>query len=205
VPNTDRPDHPERHRQAHDLNVVIGQGHFIKTVEDLHETPVSASPVLRFGVALRRRRGRVSSGVPATTVTAPVISVWPPTSVAATSSRAARIAANSSSIARSVVPGGSRTVARNQRGRTPITAISLAFTLKPSNRFSPTPPTGVPTAGGSSRLDPGAPIGGAAAVVSVSENVNYIISQEIHDVVRESTYPQTPELDIPAHTRNRCA
>ncbi len=34
-----------------DLNVIIGQAHFIKTVEDLHETLAGASPQLRFGVA----------------------------------------------------------------------------------------------------------------------------------------------------------
>ena len=34
-----------------DLNVIIGQAHFIKTVEDLHEALVGASPHLRFGLA----------------------------------------------------------------------------------------------------------------------------------------------------------
>jgi len=34
-----------------DLNVVIGQAHFIKTVEDLHETIAGVSPHLRFGLA----------------------------------------------------------------------------------------------------------------------------------------------------------
>ncbi len=32
------------------VNVIIGQAHFIKTVEDLHETLAGASPHLRFGV-----------------------------------------------------------------------------------------------------------------------------------------------------------
>lgn len=32
------------------MNVIIGQAHFIKTVEDLHETLVGASPHLRFGL-----------------------------------------------------------------------------------------------------------------------------------------------------------
>jgi adenosine/AMP kinase len=32
------------------MNVVIGQAHFIKTVEDLHETLAGASPHLRFGL-----------------------------------------------------------------------------------------------------------------------------------------------------------
>ncbi len=34
-----------------DVNVIIGQSHFIKTVEDLHETLAGASPHLRFGLA----------------------------------------------------------------------------------------------------------------------------------------------------------
>ncbi len=34
-----------------DMNVIIGQAHFIKTVEDLHETLAGASPTLRFGLA----------------------------------------------------------------------------------------------------------------------------------------------------------
>jgi adenosine/AMP kinase len=38
----DRPD---------DANVIIGQAHFIKTVEDLHEALAGTSPHLRFGLA----------------------------------------------------------------------------------------------------------------------------------------------------------
>ena len=34
-----------------EMNVVIGQAHFIKTVEDLHETLAGVSPQLRFGLA----------------------------------------------------------------------------------------------------------------------------------------------------------
>jgi adenosine/AMP kinase len=34
-----------------DMNVIIGQAHFIKTVEDLHEALAGVSPQLRFGVA----------------------------------------------------------------------------------------------------------------------------------------------------------
>ncbi|MGE5285676.1 MAG: adenosine-specific kinase [Micromonosporaceae bacterium] len=34
-----------------DVNVIIGQSHFIKTVEDLHEALAGVSPHLRFGVA----------------------------------------------------------------------------------------------------------------------------------------------------------
>ena len=34
-----------------DMNVIIGQAHFIKTVDDLHEALAGVSPHLRFGVA----------------------------------------------------------------------------------------------------------------------------------------------------------
>jgi len=34
-----------------DVNVIVGQAHFIKTVEDLHEALAGVSPHLRFGVA----------------------------------------------------------------------------------------------------------------------------------------------------------
>ena len=34
-----------------DANVVIGQAHFIKTVEDLHEALIGVSPHLKFGLA----------------------------------------------------------------------------------------------------------------------------------------------------------
>jgi len=34
-----------------DVNVIVGQSHFIKTVEDLHEALAGASPYLRFGIA----------------------------------------------------------------------------------------------------------------------------------------------------------
>ncbi|MEU7632595.1 adenosine-specific kinase [Nocardia sp. NPDC049220] len=40
-----------------DLNVIIGQAHFIKTVEDLHETLVGVSPHLRFGLAFCEASG----------------------------------------------------------------------------------------------------------------------------------------------------
>ena len=38
-------------RKPADMNVIIGQAHFIKTVEDLHETLAGSSPRLRFGLA----------------------------------------------------------------------------------------------------------------------------------------------------------
>ncbi len=40
-----------------DLNVVIGQAHFIKTVDDLHETLAGVSPTLRFGVGFCEASG----------------------------------------------------------------------------------------------------------------------------------------------------
>jgi len=40
-----------------DLNLVLGQAHFIKTVEDLHEALVGSSPHLRFGVAFCESSG----------------------------------------------------------------------------------------------------------------------------------------------------
>jgi len=39
-----------------DLNVILGQSHFIKTVEDLHETCVNV-PGLRFGIAFNEASG----------------------------------------------------------------------------------------------------------------------------------------------------
>lgn len=40
-----------------DLNVVIGQAHFIKTVEDLHEAMVGVGGSLRFGLAFCEASG----------------------------------------------------------------------------------------------------------------------------------------------------
>ena len=40
-----------------DLNVVIGQAHLIKAVEDLHEALAGVSPSLRFGVAFCEASG----------------------------------------------------------------------------------------------------------------------------------------------------
>lgn len=39
------------------LNVIIGQAHFIKAVEDLHEALAGASPHLRFGIAFCEASG----------------------------------------------------------------------------------------------------------------------------------------------------
>ncbi len=40
-----------------DLNVIIGQAHFIKTVEDLYEVLVQAVPGIKFGVAFCEASG----------------------------------------------------------------------------------------------------------------------------------------------------
>jgi uncharacterized protein len=40
-----------------DTNIIIGQAHFIKTVDDLHEALVGVSPHLRFGVAFCEASG----------------------------------------------------------------------------------------------------------------------------------------------------
>jgi adenosine/AMP kinase len=39
-------------------NVIIGQSHFIKTVEDLYETLASSSPTLKFGIAFCEASGK---------------------------------------------------------------------------------------------------------------------------------------------------
>jgi adenosine/AMP kinase len=39
------------------LDLVLGQSHFIKTVEDLHETLAASSPHLRFGLAFCEASG----------------------------------------------------------------------------------------------------------------------------------------------------
>jgi adenosine/AMP kinase len=41
-----------------DMNVIVGQAHFIKTVEDVHEVLAGASPQLQFGVAFCEASGR---------------------------------------------------------------------------------------------------------------------------------------------------
>ena len=40
-----------------DVNLIFGQAHFIKTVEDIHEAIISASPRIRFGVAFCESSG----------------------------------------------------------------------------------------------------------------------------------------------------
>jgi adenosine/AMP kinase len=40
-----------------DLNLILGQSHFIKTVEDLYETLAGSSPHLKFGIAFCESSG----------------------------------------------------------------------------------------------------------------------------------------------------
>ncbi len=41
-----------------DINFILGQSHFIKTVEDLHEALVTAVPGIRFGLAFCEASGK---------------------------------------------------------------------------------------------------------------------------------------------------
>lgn len=40
-----------------DVNIILGQSHFIKTVEDLHEALVNTVPGIRFGLAFAEASG----------------------------------------------------------------------------------------------------------------------------------------------------
>ena len=40
-----------------EINFILGQSHFIKTVEDIHETAVSSVPGIKFGVAFCEASG----------------------------------------------------------------------------------------------------------------------------------------------------
>ncbi len=39
------------------MNVIVGQAHFVKTIEDLHEAMAGTSPQLRFGIAFCEASG----------------------------------------------------------------------------------------------------------------------------------------------------
>jgi hypothetical protein len=41
-----------------EINFILGQSHFIKTVEDIHEALVSAAPGIKFGVAFCEASGK---------------------------------------------------------------------------------------------------------------------------------------------------
>lgn len=40
-----------------DMNFILGQSHFIKTVEDIHETIVTTAPHMKFGIAFCESSG----------------------------------------------------------------------------------------------------------------------------------------------------
>lgn len=44
-------------RKPDEVNLILGQAHFIKTVDDLHEALVGAVPEIRFGVAFCESSG----------------------------------------------------------------------------------------------------------------------------------------------------
>jgi len=44
-------------KKPDDVNLILGQSHFIKTVEDLHEALVGAVPGIRFGLAFCESSG----------------------------------------------------------------------------------------------------------------------------------------------------
>lgn len=46
-----------RFEKPDELNFILGQSHFIKTVEDLHEAVVQASPTIKFGIAFCESSG----------------------------------------------------------------------------------------------------------------------------------------------------
>lgn len=44
-------------QKPEDVNIILGQSHFIKTVEDLHEAMVNAVPGIKFGLAFCEASG----------------------------------------------------------------------------------------------------------------------------------------------------
>src|SRR5215469_7248163 len=49
--------HAVKLRIPENANIVLGQSHFIKTVEDLYEAMVNSAPQIRFGVAFNEASG----------------------------------------------------------------------------------------------------------------------------------------------------
>lgn len=47
------------------INFILGQSHFIKTVEDIHETLVSSVPGIKFGLAFCEASGKCLIGLAA--------------------------------------------------------------------------------------------------------------------------------------------
>jgi len=49
--------HAVRLRIPENANIVLGQSHFIKTVEDIYEAMVNSAPAVKFGVAFNEASG----------------------------------------------------------------------------------------------------------------------------------------------------
>ena len=47
----------EQMEYPEDCNIILGQSHFIKTVEDLYEALITSSPSLQFGIAFCEASG----------------------------------------------------------------------------------------------------------------------------------------------------
>ncbi|MCK4917057.1 MAG: adenosine-specific kinase [Candidatus Omnitrophica bacterium] len=45
-------------KKPKDMNVIIGQAHFIKTVEDIYEVLVGSMPLIKFGIAFCEASGK---------------------------------------------------------------------------------------------------------------------------------------------------
>jgi len=50
--------HVVKIEKPENINVILGQSHFIKTVEDIHEALVNAVPGIRFGLAFCEASGK---------------------------------------------------------------------------------------------------------------------------------------------------
>jgi len=50
--------HVVRVEKPEDVNIILGQTHFIKSVEDIHEALVNAVPGIRFGIAFCEASGK---------------------------------------------------------------------------------------------------------------------------------------------------
>ena len=50
--------HVVRVEKPEDINIIVGQSHFIKTVEDIHEALVTAVPGIKFGIAFCESSGK---------------------------------------------------------------------------------------------------------------------------------------------------
>jgi len=48
----------DKNEKPEDINFILGQSHFIKTVEDIHETLVGCVPGIKFGLAFCEASGK---------------------------------------------------------------------------------------------------------------------------------------------------